>query len=69
MARKKEDFKVILQDTEAVSREIWLKERKKAVCASDYPAIVGLSSFKTPVDIFEDKIAPNAISEEVTLGT
>ncbi len=69
MTRKKEDFIVILQDTEAVSREIWLKERKKAVCASDYPAIVGLSSFKTPVDIFEDKIDPDAISEEVTLGT
>lgn len=47
-----------------------LAERaEKAVCASDYPAIVGLSSFKTPVDIFEDKIDPDAISEEVTLGT
>ena len=62
-------FTVVLEDSEAVPREVWLKERKKAICGSDYPAIVGLSGFKTPVDIFEDKIDPNKISETVTLET
>lgn len=71
MSKKKATapFAVILEDTEAVDRAVWLKERKLAVCASDYPAIVGLSGFKTAVDIYEDKTDPENVSEAVTLET
>ena len=71
MAKKKTTypFTVILEDTEKIPRGVWLKERKLAVCASDYPAIVGLSGFKTPVDIYEDKVDSEKVSEEVSLET
>ncbi len=71
MAKKKTTypFTVILEDTEKIPRRVWLKERKLAVCASDYPAIVGLSGFKTPVDIYEDKVDSEKVSEEVSLET
>lgn len=60
-------FRVIIQDTETIPREEWLRARKPAICSSDYPQIVGLSSFGTAIDIFEDKIEPNRISSEITL--
>lgn len=61
-------FVVILEDTEAIAREAWLRHRKPAVCGSDYPALVGLDGFKTAIDIYEDKIAPDAIVSDITLA-
>jgi predicted phage-related endonuclease len=61
-------FTVVATDTEAMPREDWLRERKLAVCGSDYPALVGLSGFQTAVDIYEDKIDPDAIESEITLA-
>lgn len=61
-------FVVVMGDTEKAPREDWLKERKFAVCGSDYPAIVGLSGFNTAVDIYEDKIDPNKVESEITLA-
>ena len=69
MAKKLKNtpFIVVLEDTEAIPHEEWLRERKLAVCGSDYPAIVGLSGFKTAIDIYEDKIDPHAVKSEITL--
>ncbi len=61
-------FTVIAEDTEAMPRKDWLRERKSAVCGSDYPALVGLSGFQTAIDIYEDKTDPNAIESEITLA-
>lgn len=61
-------YRVILEDTQAMPREVWLKHRKPAVCASDYPAIVGLCAFRTAVDIYEDKIDPENVQTEITLA-
>ena len=59
-------YKVILGDSEAVSREEWLKERKKGVCSSDFPQVVGMSSFGSAVGVYEDKINPEVVETEVT---
>jgi len=40
------------------------KERKKGIGGSDAAAICGLSKWKTPVDIYLDKINENIIEEE-----
>ena len=64
---KKDVFRTILEDTENVSREVWLRERKKAICGSDFPVLLGLSTFRTAVDLFVDKTNPDEISEEVSL--
>lgn len=64
---KSAPFRVILEDTEAIPREVWLRERKLAVCGSDYSAIVGLSGFKTAVDIYEDKTSPDDVQSEIIL--
>ena len=37
---KKDVFRTILEDTENVSREVWLRERKKAICGSDFPVLL-----------------------------
>jgi predicted phage-related endonuclease len=60
-------YRVILADSEAVPREEWLRARKPAICSSDYPQIVGLSSFGTAIDIFEDKIEPEQVSGAISL--
>ena len=37
------------------SREEWLKERMTGIGGSDAPAVLGLSKWKTPLDVFYDK--------------
>jgi putative phage-type endonuclease len=37
------------------NKELWLSERAKGITASDAPAILGLSPFKTPFQVWADK--------------
>ena len=50
MAKKKTTypFTVILEDTEKIPRGVWLKERKLAVCASDYLSLIHISEPTRP---------------------
>ena len=41
---------------ESSERIEWLRERQKGVGGSDVAAILGLSHYKTPLDVFNDKI-------------
>jgi putative phage-type endonuclease len=40
---------------ELVSRERWLAERRKGIGGSDVAAILGLSKWRTPLDVYLDK--------------
>ena len=60
-------FIIIMADTTVVDRKDWLRERKKAVCSSDYPMLVGLSNFGTAIDLYEDKIDPDKIESTIAL--
>lgn len=46
------------------NREEWLRERKTYIGGSDIAAIMGLSTFRTAVDIYLDKITPEVINEK-----
>lgn len=41
--------------TLALDREAWLAERRRGVGGSDVAAILGLSPYRTPLDVFRDK--------------
>ena len=38
------------------NREDWLKQRKLGIGGSDVAAVLGLSAFRTPTDVYLDKI-------------
>lgn len=40
----------------AERREAWLKERRAGIGGSDAPAVLGVSSFKTPLELFTEKL-------------
>lgn len=41
----------------------WLKNRQTGIGGSDVAAILGLSKWKTPLDVYNDKIAENPVEE------
>ncbi len=42
---------------DTADRENWLRERKKGIGGSDVAAVLGLSPWRTPLDVFNDKTA------------
>lgn len=46
-------------------REKWLAERRKGLGASDAAAVMGLNPFRTPLDVWIDKVRPDLIKESV----
>ena len=40
----------------AQRREVWLQERKSGIGGSDAPAVLGVSSFKTQLELFNEKL-------------
>lgn len=44
----------------------WHRTRQKGLGSSDAPCILGVSTFKTPFDIYQQKIAPEPIISEET---
>lgn len=50
-----EKMKLIYINTKNMSREDWLKERRKAIGGSDAAAIIGLNAYATPYTVWADK--------------
>lgn len=46
------------------SREEWLKKRKHGIGGSDAAAILGLNPWKSPMDVYLDKISPTSEDHE-----
>ncbi len=44
-------------------RESWLSSRVGGIGGSDVPAILGLSPFKTPIEVWESKVHPESVPE------
>lgn len=44
-------------DTSGLSIEEWLRERQKGIGGSDVAAVLGLSKFKTALDVYNEKIS------------
>lgn len=42
---------------DTADREVWLRDRKKGIGGSDVAAVLGLSPWRTPLDVFNDKTA------------
>lgn len=55
----------VLADTTGMSREEWLKMRKRGIGGSDVAAICGLSKWKSPMHIYLDKTNPETIDEGI----
>ncbi|HJC23251.1 MAG TPA: YqaJ viral recombinase family protein [Candidatus Eisenbergiella merdavium] len=53
-----------LVDTENLSREEWLRYRRKGIGGSDAAAVMGLSPFCTKRDLYYDKIGIQAVMDE-----
>ena len=45
-----------MQLTQEQERQVWLSERKKGLGGSDVAAVLGLSKYRTPLDIYNDKL-------------
>ena len=54
----------VLVDTENLSREEWLRYRRKGIGGSDAAAVLGLSPFCTKRDLYYDKTGIQAVVEE-----
>jgi putative phage-type endonuclease len=51
-------------NTAAMSREDWLRERRRGIGGSEAAAILGLSPWATPLDVYLDKIGEGEDVEE-----
>lgn len=47
----------ITLNTQDMSKLEWLKERQKGIGGSDVAAILGLSKYRTPLDVYEEKVS------------
>ena len=54
----------VLVDTENLSREEWLRYRRKGIGGSDAAAVLGLSPFCTKRDLYYDKTGIQAVVDE-----
>lgn len=46
-----------------MNREQFLLDRKKGIGGSDCAAILGISPWRTPLDVYNDKISPDVVDE------
>lgn len=53
----------------ALARQEWLELRRQAICATDISAILGLNPYRTPRDVYEEKLglAPDERENEAML--
>ena len=45
-----------METIQCLDRDAWLKERRNGIGGSDAPAIMGLSPWSNPVELFQDKL-------------
>jgi len=53
-------------DTREMSRIDWLKSRQRGIGGSDVAAVLGLSKYKTPLDVYNEKIADEPVDNPIT---
>ena len=54
-----------------LTHDEWIEERRKGIGSSDAPAILGLNPWKTPLDVYQDKIGesqPAFENEKMEMG-
>lgn len=49
--------------TLTLTKEQWLKERKRGIGASEVAAVLGISRWKTPLQLYEEKVSADVIQE------
>ena len=54
----------VVVDIDKLTREEWLKYRRKGIGGSDVAAIMGISPFATAFDLYNDKIGVKPVIEE-----
>lgn len=54
----------VVVDIDTLTREEWLKYRRKGIGGSDVAAIMGISPFATIVDLYNDKVGIQPMIEE-----
>ena len=45
------------------TRDAWLGERRHGITATDIPAILGLSKYKTAIDVWMSKVTPDQVDD------
>lgn len=50
------------------TRDTWLDARRDGITATDLPAILGLSKYKTAIDVWMEKVAPSSENFEPAIG-
>ncbi|WP_186824495.1 YqaJ viral recombinase family protein, partial [Bacillus licheniformis] len=62
----------ILTSTEGMERQAWLEARRRGIGGSDVSAILGLNKWKSPIQLYMDKIGESPLedneSEAARLG-
>ena len=67
LSRKLTPTGILLLSADA-PRETWLGVRRGGITATDIPAILGLSKYKTAIDIWMDKVSPTPDQFEPAIG-
>ena len=66
-------FANVLVETEGLSKEEWLKWRKKGIGGSDVSCLLGINKWKSEIELWLDKTnqtnEPPAENEAMTWGT
>ena len=59
----------IFATTQDISREEWLKLRKKGIGGSDAAAVAGLNKWKSPIQVYMEKLdeAPEVVRNEESM--
>lgn len=60
---------LIYTSTERMTEEDWLRFRKQGIGASEVGYILGLSPYKSKLELFYEKISPNIVINEDTIPT
>lgn len=62
------ECKVLCEDTQAISREEWLKLRKNGIGGSEIGGLVGLSEYSTPLTIWYDKLSEDSDNDKSSVS-
>ena len=64
MSRGKRRLPNVLTPTNELSREEWLEFRRQGIGGSDAAAVLGISPFRTGVDLYYDKLGQSVEDDE-----
>ena len=52
-----------------MTRDEWLEDRRKSIGGSDAAAVIGLNRYRTPMEVYADKLGALPPKEEPPLRT